>query len=64
MSANDFRQPIIETSVLVLRELHWQMWSEVHPGAADLAIPKINAIIGQAMNRRRAVTQPLRASHG
>jgi hypothetical protein len=44
VSAKDFRQRIIETSALVLRQLHWQTWSEVHPGAAELAIPKINAI--------------------
>lgn len=64
MSANDFRQRIIETSALVLHELHWHTWSEMHPGAAELAIPKIHAIIGEEMKQRPHVTQPLHALDG
>ena len=62
MSRKELSQRIVETAALVLRELHWQTWSEVHPGAAKLAIPKINAIIEQETKKRRQVTQPRRAS--
>ena len=56
MSRTERRQQIVEIAHAVQRDLHWNTWKETHPGAAELALPKIRDIIDeeikQAMPKR------------
>jgi hypothetical protein len=53
MSRTERRQQIVEIAHAVQRDLHWNAWKETHPGAAELAMPKIRDIIDAEINRRR-----------
>jgi hypothetical protein len=65
MSRTERRQQIDEITHTVQRDLHWDTWKEMHPGAAELALPKIRDIIdGEIKSRRRRghrLSNPLRA---
>ena len=52
MSRTERRQQIVEIAQTVQRELHWNTWKEMHPGAAELALPKIRDIINEEIKSR------------
>jgi hypothetical protein len=52
MSRTERQQQIVEIAHAVQRDLHWNTWKETHPGAAELALPKIRHIIDEEINRR------------
>ena len=52
MSRTERRQKIVEIARLVRRDLHWSAWTEMHPGAAELALPKIRDIIDEEIKSR------------
>jgi hypothetical protein len=53
MSRTERRQQIVEIAHTVQHELHWNAWKELHPAAAELALPKIRDIIDEEMKSRR-----------
>jgi hypothetical protein len=53
MSRTERRQQIVEMTHTVQRELYWNTWKELHPAAAELALPKIRDIIGEELKSRR-----------
>jgi hypothetical protein len=52
MSRTERRQQIVEIADTVQRGLHWNTWKELHPGAAELALPKIREIIEEEIKSR------------
>jgi hypothetical protein len=52
MSRTDRRQQIVEIAHTVHRDLHWNTWKEMHPQAAELALPKIRDIIDEEIKSR------------
>jgi hypothetical protein len=52
MSTTERRQQIVEIAHTVQRDLHWNTWKELHPGAAQLALPKIRDIIDEEIKSR------------
>jgi hypothetical protein len=53
MSRTERRQQIVEIAHAVQHDLHWNTWQEMHPGAAELALPKIRDIIDGEIKSRR-----------
>ena len=53
MSRTERLQQIVEIAHTVHRELHWNAWKELHPGAAELALPKIRDILAEEIKSRR-----------
>ena len=52
MSRTERRQQIVEITRIVQRDLHWNTWREMHPVAAELALPKIRHIIDEEIKSR------------
>ena len=52
MSRTERRQQIVEITRTVQRNLYWNTWSEMHPMAAELALPKIRHIIDEEIKSR------------
>jgi hypothetical protein len=52
MSRTERRQQIVEIAHTVQRELLWNTWKEIHPGAAELALPKIRDIVDEEIKSR------------
>jgi hypothetical protein len=52
MSRTERRQQIVEIAHTVQRHLHWNTWKEMHPGAAELALPKIRDILNEEIKSR------------
>ncbi len=51
MSRTKRRQQIVEIAHIVRRDLHWNTWKGMHPGAAELALPKIRDIIDEEIKQ-------------
>jgi hypothetical protein len=52
MSRTKRRQQIVEIAHTVQRDLLWNTWKEMHPGAAELALPKIRNILDEEIKSR------------
>jgi hypothetical protein len=52
MSRTKRRQQIVEIAYTVQRDLLWNTWKEMHPDAAELALPKIRNILDEEIKSR------------
>jgi len=57
MSRTERRQQIVEIAHTAQRGLYWNTWKELHPGAAELALPKIREIIDDEIKSRSKLSR-------